>query len=366
MHERVAHHVSDFTELFLFLMVAMTYVHALKERRIFMKLNAILVGSGASLRTLFWATGCLAFVLSPIADNMTTALVLGSVVVTVGHGRPRFIAVGCINVVVAANAGGAFSPFGDITTLMVWQAQKVETMQFLAIFIPALISWLIPATAMHFSIPKRKPEPVKEEIILGEGWLTTIFLFIATIITATLFHSLLGLPPFLGMMMGLSYYFMYGYWCRFRSTIFKKGKPMDALKNVEHVEWDTLLFFFGVIMCVGGLAELGYLHLASTTMYEGMGTFWANVSVGVLSAIVDNVPVMFAVLGMDPEMDTFNWLLVTLTAGIGGSMLSVGSAAGVALMGVAREHYTFMAHLRWAPFIAVGYAVGIWVMMAMH
>ncbi|MCA9003197.1 MAG: sodium:proton antiporter NhaD, partial [Planctomycetes bacterium] len=266
----------------------------------------------------------------------------------------------------AANAGGAFSPFGDITTLLVWQSGKVHTAEFLRIFVPALVSWLVPAIAMHFAIPKRRPEPVEEEVILGQGWWVVILLFMATIATATLFHTLLGLPPFLGMMMGLGYYFMYGYWCRFKSKIFKIGEPVDALQNVAHVEWDTLLFFFGVIMCVGGLAELGYLHLASTTMYEGMGTLWANISVGILSAIVDNVPVMFAVLGMDPDMETFSWLMVTLTAGIGGSLLSVGSAAGEALMGVARENYTFMAHLKWTPMIALGYAGAIWIMLAMH
>ena len=168
------------------------------------------------------------------------------------------------------------------------------------------------------------------------------------------------------MMMGLGYYLFYGYWCRLRSARFEIGEPVDAFTSVAHVEWDTLLFFFGVIMCVGGLAELGYLNLASTAFYEGLGTFWANVSVGVLSAIIDNVPVMFAVLGMDPAMDANGWLLVTLTAGIGGSLLSVGSAAGVALMGVAREDYTFMSHLKWTPIIAVGYALGVYLLKVMH
>ncbi|MEZ6021212.1 MAG: sodium:proton antiporter NhaD [Planctomycetota bacterium] len=221
VNERVMHHVADFAELFLFLMVAMAYVHAMTERRIFMRLNAVLVGSGAGLRTLFWATGALAFCLSPVADNMTTALVLGAVVVAVGHGNPKFIATGCANVVVAANAGGAFSPFGDITTLMVWQAGKVETLRFLEIFLPSLLSWLVPAIAMHFSLPKTKPDPVEEEVKLGEGWLMVILLFLATILTATLFHIYLHLPPFMGMMMGLGYYMLYGYWCRFRSEKFE-------------------------------------------------------------------------------------------------------------------------------------------------
>ncbi|HPF15308.1 MAG: sodium:proton antiporter NhaD [Planctomycetes bacterium] len=363
---KVKEHVADFAELFLFLMVAMAYVHALTERHVFLRLNSVLVSSGAGLRTLFWATGCLAFVLSPVADNMTTALVLGAVVVSVGRGRPAFIAAGCTNVVVAANAGGAFSPFGDITTLMVWQAGKVETMRFLEIFIPSLVSWLVPAIVMSLSLPKIKPEPLKEEVKLGQGWWVVVLLFTATIATATLFHVLLHLPPFLGMMTGLGYYLIYGYICRVRSSKFQKGEPVDALSAVAHVEWDTLLFFFGVIMCVGGLAELGYLELASTKFYDGLGAFWANVCVGLLSAVVDNVPVMFAVLGMDPNMDPNEWLLVTLTAGIGGSLLSVGSAAGVALMGVARKEYTFMAHLKWTPIIAAGFAMGVYTLKLMH
>ena len=116
---RVKHHVADFAELFLFLMVAMTYISAIAERNVFLRINAWLVSAGFGLRAIFWTTGVLAFVISPVADNLTTALLMGAVVTTVGRGNPKFLALACINVVVAANAGGAFSPFGDITTLMV-------------------------------------------------------------------------------------------------------------------------------------------------------------------------------------------------------------------------------------------------------
>ena len=132
-----------------------------------------------------------------------------------------------------------------------------------------------------------------------------------------------------------------------------------CFNNVADVEWDTLLFFFGVIMCVGGLSELGFLAKASTFLYEDVGATWANISVGLISAVLDNVPVMFAVLGMDPDMGLNQWLLVTLTAGVGGSLLSVGSAAGVALMGSAHGVYTFTSHLRWFFYIAAGYALSV-------
>lgn len=108
-------------------------------------------------------------------------------------------------------------------------------------------------------------------------------------------------------------------------------------------------------MCVGGLGFIGYLEMASQLLYGQLGATYANIAIGLLSSVVDNIPVMFAVLTMNPEMPVGQWLLVTLTAGVGGSLLSIGSAAGVALMGQARGHYTFMSHLRWTPVIALGY-----------
>jgi Na+/H+ antiporter NhaD/arsenite permease-like protein len=120
-----------------------------------------------------------------------------------------------------------------------------------------------------------------------------------------------------------------------------------------------LLFFYGVFACVGGLAAIGYLELASHWLYGGLGYTLANVSMGLLSAVVDNIPIMFALLKMDPAMDHGQWLLITLTAGVGGSLLSIGSAAGVALMGASRGLYTFVAHLRWTPAIALGYLASV-------
>ncbi len=369
---RVKHHVADFAELFLFLMVAMTYISAIAERNVFMWINAWLVSAGFGLRAVFWVTGALSFVISPIADNLTTALLMGAVVTTVGRGNPAFIAMACVNVVVAANAGGAFSPFGDITTLMVWQVGKVETVEFLAIFLPSLVNWLVPAALMTLAIPKKKPEPVTEEVVLKQGWWLVIVMFLLTIGTAVSFHAFLHLPPFLGMTTGLTYFMIYGYTRQLAAKKYEKAEPVDVLKNVADVEWDTMLFFFGVIMCVGGLAELGYLQQASVALYDQYGATVANCSVGFISAVLDNVPVMFAVLKMDPQMGTneaenlYQWLLITLTAGVGGSMLSVGSAAGVALMGTARGMYTFGAHLKWAPVVLLGYAASIYVHYLMN
>jgi Na+/H+ antiporter NhaD/arsenite permease-like protein len=357
----VGHHVMEYGQLFLFLMVAMTYISAISERNVFLRLNAWLISAGFSFRAVYWLTGALAFCISPIADNMTTALLMGAVVVTVGKGNKAFVSASCVNIVVAANAGGAFSPFGDITTLMVWQAKHVDTFEFLGIFFPSLINWLIPAIAMSFAVPKSRPDPLSQAVVLKDGWLLVTLLFLATIATAVAFHMVLHLPPFLGMTTGLGYLMVYNYrrlWTRRRRRVTEKD-DFDVFSNVAAVEWDTMLFFFGVVMCVGGLREFGFLAQASKFLYGDLGAFQANIGIGLISAVLDNVPVMFAVLGMQPDMNVNEWLLVTLTAGVGGSIFSIGSAAGVALMGSAHGKYTFMSHLKWTPFIVLGYAASI-------
>jgi Na+/H+ antiporter NhaD/arsenite permease-like protein len=164
----------------------------------------------------------------------------------------------------------------------------------------------------------------------------------------------------MGMMTGLGILMAYSY--ALKTVYHVEGEEkFDIFKQVHNAEWDTLLFFFGVVFAVGGLGYIGYLELLSGTMYAGLGHTTANILVGLLSAIVDNIPVMFAVLNMKLNMDLYQWLLVTLTAGVGGSMLAVGSAAGVALMGRSDHKYTFFSHLKWTPAIAAGYAASIFV-----
>jgi NhaD family Na+/H+ antiporter len=371
------HNLLEFAELMLFLLAAMTYVNAMDERQVFMALRSWLVRKGFGYRKLFWLTGLLSFFLSPFIDNLTTALVMCAVVLAVGKDNKRFVSLSCIGIVVAANAGGAYSPFGDITTLMVWQKNVVHFWTFFALFIPSAVNYLVPAAIMHFFVPNEKPKADDEIIQMRRGGKTIIFLFAATIVTAVSFHNFLYLPPMLGMMTGLAYLKIFGFYLKMTHKptpadtenygsvgdvvpIRKDGEePFDVYDRLARAEWDTLLFFYGVVLCVGGLGFIGYLELISTTMYTQMGPTFSNVMVGLLSAIVDNIPVMFAVLTMHPDMATGQWLLVTLTAGVGGSLLSIGSAAGVALMGQARGQYTFFSHLVWTPVIALGYAASI-------
>lgn len=524
-HEAIRHAIIEYAELFLFLLVAMTYINALEDRNVFQALRSYLVSRGYSLRKVFWITGGLAFVISPIADNLTTALLMGAVVMAVGGKDVKFISIACINVVIAANAGGAFSPFGDITTLMVWQKGKVEFLQFLPLFIPSLVNWLVPALIMNFVLPEGSPQATQEKSSMKRGAKVMMVLFLATIVTAVSFHSFLNLPPAAGMMFGLGYLGLYSFYLKklegrtvMADSIFGgrteahqnplnvlraygkdigehlndqpyaafmldndhkvthwntaleeltginaiemigtrnqwKGfypderptladvvlqdesgaevrqhyqgkyrdnpldgksydaanyfenfgssgaylmfsaapitdengeivgavelfedmtnsraeiKEFDVMERVARSEWDTLLFFYGVIMCVAGLSQFGYMAIISELMYSDLGPVWANTLVGVLSAIVDNIPVMFAVLTMDPDMPVAQWQLVTLTAGVGGSMLAIGSAAGVALLGTARGVYTFASHLKWTPVIALGYVASIAVHLLLN
>ena len=517
-HEAIKESMLEYAELFLFLLAAMTYINALEERNVFQSLRAFLVSRGYSLRKIFWITGFLAFVISPIADNLTTALLMGAVVMAVGGKNKKFIALACINIIVAANAGGAFSPFGDITTLMVWQKGRVEFSQFMLIFLPSVVNWLVPAVFMHFAVDKAVPAVNDKKVSMKMGAVRMMILFLATITTAVCFHNFLNLPPAAGMMLGLGYLGLFSFYVKkaegrlgrydsilgqrpqetlhplyslikspesiskkledypeptfmidndhvvthwnpamealsgvpakdvigtrrhwypfykkerlvladlvlenyskkqigkhynghhrnianvdqayeaaaFFPNLSESGKWLsiaaapikndggeiigvvetlhdhtgqkfraahfDLMKRIARAEWDTLLFFYGVILCVGGLSQFGYLSLLSGYLYTDLGATLANSLVGVLSAIIDNIPVMFAVLTMDPAMSVGQWLLVTLTAGTGGSMLAVGSAAGVALMGAARGTYTFGGHLKWTPVIALGYIASI-------
>ena len=355
------HNILEFAELFLFLLVAMTYINALEERKVFDVVRFQLTSRGYSFRKLFIFTGIITFFLSPIADNLTTALVMCSVLMACGKGNSKFISIGCINIVVAANAGGAYSPFGDITTLMVWQAGIVEFFTFFKIFFPSVINYVIPAAIMYFFIPKEKPEVSTDKVYIKRGGKVIIFLGLFTIFSAVNFHNILHLPPMLGMMFGLGLLGLYSFYLKISFDPSNEDTKFDFFRKVSKAEWDTLLFFFGVILSVGGLGFIGYLSLVSEFLYDGLGPTFANAIVGVLSAIVDNIPVMFAVITMRPEMSIDQWLLVTLTTGVGGSLLSIGSAAGVALMGQARGYYTFFGHLKWTPVIFIGYVASIYL-----
>ena len=214
--ELVRHNLLEFAELFLFLLAAMTFINTMEERGIFDVLRAWLINQEFSLRQVFWITGGIAFLMSPIADNLATALLMATVAISVGGKNHRFVALACINIVVAANAGGAFSPFGDITTLMVWQKGHIQFTEFFALVAPSVVNWLVTAIILSFALPKGRPDPMHEEAHLQHGAWVVVALFIVTIMMAVSVHNFLHMPPVIGMMTGLGFLKLFGYYLQRR------------------------------------------------------------------------------------------------------------------------------------------------------
>ncbi|WP_434636928.1 sodium:proton antiporter NhaD [Sulfurimonas sp. NW7] len=356
LHDELEKLILEIAEIFFFLLVAMTFIETLLERGVFDLLKYKLVSKGYTYKKLFWLTGLLAFFISPVADNLTTALILSTVLFTIDKKNLAFLVPGAINIVVAANAGGAWSPFGDITTLMAWTAGKGEFVDFLFLFPASVVGWVVTAFLLSLSVPSGEPPfdaATEKKPKVLDGGITVTYLGVLTIAIAVLGHTFFHFPAMWGMMFGLAILKLYAF------QLERTGKnSFNIYVNMEKVENDTLLFFFGILSAVGALHFLGFLEYIHH-LYELLGSTTANIGVGFLSAIVDNVPVMSAILKSSPNMGIDQWMLVTMTAGIGGSLISFGSAAGVGVMGKLRGIYTFGSHMKHSWTILVGYAVSI-------
>jgi Na+/H+ antiporter NhaD/arsenite permease-like protein len=356
LHDELEHLILEIAEIFFFLLVAMTYIETLIERGVFDLMKYKLVSKGYTYKKLFWLTGLLAFFISPVADNLTTALILSTVLFTIDKKNFSFLVPGAINIVVAANAGGAWSPFGDITTLMAWTAGKGEFIDFLFLFPASVLGWGVTAFLLSKSVPDGQPAfdaASEKKPVVADGGMGVVYLGVATIVTAVLGHQFFHFPAMWGMMFGMAVLKLYSIF------LTKKGaNSFDIYVNMQKVENDTLLFFFGILSAVGALHFLGFLHYIHN-IYGMVGSTMANVGVGFLSAVVDNVPVMSAILKSSPDMDLAQWMLVTMTAGIGGSLISFGSAAGVGVMGKMHGIYTFSSHMKYAWTVLAGYIISI-------
>jgi Na+/H+ antiporter NhaD/arsenite permease-like protein len=366
-----------YIELLLFILVSMTYLNAMEERGIFDWLRIWLLNKQFSYRQLFWITGFLAFLLSTMVSGLAVGLLMGAVATAVGKNKPQFIGLACVNIVVAVNAGGTFSPLGGISTLFVWQRNILEFTEFFALALPCLVNFLVPATIMHFVVPKETPATSSRAIMLRRGSKRILFLFAVTLIITVMANVFLELPPAAGMMAGLallqffSFYltqtvknqesqFAYAY--KFFGVDVPVGnekQDFDVFKNVGNIEWDTLLFFYGAMMIIGALSFIGYLDAVALFLFGEHSPTDANIIIGLSSAFIDNGTLMFAVLNMHPDLPPGQWLLLTLTLGVGGSLLAIGSAPGVGLLGQVKEGYTFGYHMRWTPVILLGYIASI-------
>ena len=372
-----------YMELLLFIMVSMTYLNVMEDMRLFDALRLRLLGLNLGYRPLFWITGLLVFLMSTVVNGLTSGLLMGAVIIAVGRDSPRFVSLACLNIVIACNAGGSFSPLGGISTLFVWQKGVLRFTEFFTLFLPCLVNYLVPACLMYFAVPRDKPEMTSETVALPRGARRIVLLFGLTIVLTVIFNMKLDLPPVAGMMAGLSLLQLFNYYLlsseehevpHFQETtpeaIFQEAERIRderreqsfvLFDQIGRLDWDTLLFFYGAMVGIGGLGFIGYLDAISTWLYGQHSPTLANIMIGLSSAFVDNGTLMFAVLTMHPDLPLGQWLLVTLTLGVGGSLLAIGSAPGIGLMGIAKGQYSFGSHMKWFPAILLGYfaAVGV-------
>ncbi|HIH2762661.1 MAG TPA: sodium:proton antiporter NhaD [Candidatus Azoamicus sp. MARI] len=348
-----------YCELFFFLFVAMIYINILKNLFLFDFIKNKIVSKKISLKKIYIFTGVLSFLISPFADNLTTALIMSSIILHINNDNKSFVNLSFINVVVASNAGGVFSPFGDITTLMIWQSGMIKFSSFFYLFFPSLISFIIPSIIMSFFIRDVNSNVdvkifVSYETSLSFDAKVVLSLFFLTILSAVFFQAYLNISSVFGMMFGFSFLQIF---------LFLKNKNNFTLSSqVINIEWETLLFFYGIMLCVSALDICGILKDLSYFLYNDFvfsslyDKTFANIFLGLISSIVDNIPITFIVLNMKISMSDGQWLLLTYTLATGGSLLSIGSAAGIALMG--NKHYTFYSHFKWSWAILIGYFLG--------
>jgi len=370
-----------FFELLLFIMVSMSYLNVMEDMRVFDALRVRLLRLNMGYKSLFWITGIIAFLLSTMVNGLTTGLLVGAVAIAVGKQNPKFVSLAAINIVVACNAGGSFSPLGGISTLFVWQGGVLKFTDFFLLFLPCVVNFVVPALMMSFAVPRGVPKIEIETIELHRGTKRIIALFVVTISLAVVFNMALELPPAAGMMAGLSLLQFFSFYLMKTSDLFtlipetnpldendtarselkdlQRGQSFLIFEKIGRLEWDTLFFFYGAMVGIGGLGFIGYLDAVSGWLFGEHSPTVANILIGLSSAFVDNGTLMFAVLNMHPDLPMGQWLLVTLTLGVGGSLLAIGSAPGIGLMGIAKGKYTFASHMKWCPAILLGYFAAI-------
>ena len=368
-------HLGDTSTTLFFLMGAMTIVEIVDQNGGFNWVRGVMKSKGK--RTLLWRIAFLTFILSAILDNLTTSIVMIMILrKLVKEHKDRIIYASLV--IIAANSGGAFSPIGDVTTIMLWNKGVITALGVLSeITIPSIVSMVIPAFILQYSLHGDLEDidspdaPVEtEEQELGHRQRAAVFCIgVGGLMFVPVFKGITGLPPFVGIMLVLSVLWIATeLFYRNLSTSYETHGTKKRVVNLLHrIDMSTILFFLGILMAVASLEQTGVL----TSIGKGLnvafdGNHYAVTGIiGVLSSIVDNVPLVAGCMGMYPvaptgdmAVDGIFWQLLAYCAGVGGSMLIIGSAAGVVVMGL--EKITFgwyMKHVSWIA--ALGYLGGI-------
>ncbi len=368
--EIIENHLGETASTLFFLMGAMTIVELVDQNGGFDFVRKSL--STTSKRKLLWRIVFMTFFLSSILDNLTTSIVMIMVLnKLVGERADRMIYASLV--VIAANSGGAFSPIGDVTTIMLWNAGTVTSTGVITeIFVPSLISMVIPAFIMQFSLkgklvmPEKEVETEEQELTSRERK-TVFFMGVGGLIFVPIFKGITGLPPFMGILLVLGLLWLVTEFFYGRRKGEKKKFKKRVTRVLSRIDMGTILFFLGILMAVSCLQEIGVLTVTGqwlNTVSNG-NHYVVTGAIGVISSIVDNVPLVAGCMGMyeiapvgDFAVDGIFWQLLAYCAGVGGSMLIIGSAAGVVVMGL--ERITFGWYLKKVTWIAfVGYLAGI-------
>ena len=343
--ERLDENMLDIATLWLFLMAAMTFVAYLSGKGIIDSIVNRLLPTRISERKLMLLTGLFAFLFSSLADNITATLVCIAVLMNLKLPAEKLLRY-VVLVVFSVNAGGTALITGDVTTLMIFLADKVEIPDLLLLSLPAAGAVAVLAGMLSLRL---SGEVVikKQESVIDRGDKVIAVLFFATILGTIAGNVAFGIPPVLCFLFGLSLMFM---------VVQFLNKDEPVLEYIRKIEFDTLLFFLGVLLLVGMLKELGMLAYFPA-LYDLMPPVAANFLVGIASAMFDNVPLTAALLNSGIEMTLPEWLSLTYSVGVGGSLLIIGSAAGVIAMSKV-EALTFVSYLRYFLYLLVAYSVG--------
>jgi Na+/H+ antiporter NhaD/arsenite permease-like protein len=378
---RLGHHIEEISGILLFLMGAMTIVEIIDAHNGFSIITDRI--STTNQVKLLWIISLISFFLSAALDNLTTAIVMVSLArKLISNQKSRWFFAGVI--VIAANAGGAWSPIGDVTTTMLWIGGQLTAQSIVAdLFLPSLVSLLVPVIVLSFVLKGNLERPESHEVattdLTRSKQMIVFVLGIGGLLFVPVFKTLTHLPPFMGMMISVGVLWLV--------TDLMNGRKMDsdkakysALSALRKIDMPSVLFFLGILLSVSALQEAGHLTQLSFWLKEQLNNTYAiNIAIGVLSAIVDNVPLVAASIGMYPVeaagttdfwashfvQDGTFWHFLAYTAGTGGSMLIIGSAAGVAAMGLEKMSFTW--YLKNISFWAmVGFFSGAGVYILMH
>ena len=365
--DTLLHHFGKTCEILIFLIGAMTIVEIIDHFNGFSTIKRFIKTKKKNI--LLWIMCILAFILSAIIDNLTATIVLITILrKLIKENKERLWFAGMI--IIAANAGGAWSPIGDVTTTMLWMGKKVSTIELIRLLIlPSLICMVIPTIIASFLKPFRDEfDPPEDDLIENKHGSTMLYLGLLAIVFVPIFKTITHLPPYVGMMLSLAVVTLVGEILSSRQFSIHNlnDSPVNAethssspiFRALSKIEMPSILFFLGILMTVAALESLGLVFNLGKNIQESIPINLFVILLGFGSAVIDNVPLVAASMGMfDLEIDNAVWHFIAYSAGTGGSMLIIGSAAGVVAMGMEKiSFFWYLKNIAWLA--AVGYLTG--------